>query len=121
MAEIVARTLDDKLGSPREKGIDVQLAIDLARTSLFEDEHDIAVLVSADTDLLPALELIVKRRGPSAVTTHSVRNTEPEGLIRALRMRLRASHLDCHAHVLVRPRIDQRGYTRDADRDKSPH
>jgi hypothetical protein len=45
--EITARTLDNKLGKPREKGIDVQIAIDLVRTSLFEDEPDVAVLVSA--------------------------------------------------------------------------
>lgn len=65
--EVIARTLDYKLGQPREKGIDVQLAIDLVRLSLFEDAHDVAVLVSADTDLLPALELIVKRRGVGAI------------------------------------------------------
>lgn len=65
--EVVTRTLDYSLGRPREKGIDVRLAIDLVRTALFEDEHDISVIVSADTDLLPALELIVERRGSEAI------------------------------------------------------
>jgi uncharacterized LabA/DUF88 family protein len=65
--EVIARTLDYKLSHPREKGIDVQLAIDLVRTTLFEDEHDVAVLVSADTDLLPALELITQRLSASAI------------------------------------------------------
>ena len=65
--EVVARTLDYTLGRPREKGIDVQLAIDLVRTSLFRGEHDVAILVSADTDLVPALELIVKERGREAI------------------------------------------------------
>jgi uncharacterized LabA/DUF88 family protein len=65
--EVVARTLDYKLGYPREKGVDVQLAIDLVRTTLFEEEHDVAVLVSADTDLVPALELLVQRGGSTAV------------------------------------------------------
>jgi uncharacterized LabA/DUF88 family protein len=60
MVEVIARTLDYSLGTPREKGIDVQLAIDLVRTSLFKPEHDVAVLVSADTDLLPAVELIAE-------------------------------------------------------------
>jgi uncharacterized LabA/DUF88 family protein len=65
--EVIARTLDYKLGRPREKGIDVKLAIDLVRTTLFENEHDVAVVVSADTDLLPALELIAERAAPEAV------------------------------------------------------
>ena len=60
---VIARTLDYKPGHPREKGIDVQLAIDLVRTTLFEGDHEVAVLVSAATDLLPALELITQRKG----------------------------------------------------------
>jgi uncharacterized LabA/DUF88 family protein len=64
---VVTRTLDYTLGRPREKGIDVQLAIDLVRTTCFEDEHDVAVVVSADTDLLPALELVIERNGPEAI------------------------------------------------------
>ena len=67
LVEVIARTLDYKLGRPREKGIDVQLAIDMVRTTLFEDEHDVAVLVSADTDLLPAIELIAQRQGTAAI------------------------------------------------------
>jgi uncharacterized LabA/DUF88 family protein len=60
LVDVIVRTLDYSLGMPREKGIDVQLAIDLVRTSLFAPEHDVAVLVSADTDLLPAVELIAQ-------------------------------------------------------------
>ncbi len=80
--EVVARTLDYKLGKPREKGIDVQLAIDLVRTTLFRHEHDVAVLVSADTDLLPALELIVSERGTDAieVATWQGPNWSPQAL-----------------------------------------
>jgi hypothetical protein len=37
------------------------------RTSLFEDEHDVAVLFSADTDLVPALELIVGGADPKPI------------------------------------------------------
>jgi hypothetical protein len=65
--EVIARTLDYKPGHPREKGIDVQLAIDLVRTMLFEGDHEVAVLVSADTDPLPALELISQRKGAAAI------------------------------------------------------
>ena len=71
VVKVIARTLDYKLGAAREKGIDVQIAIDLVRSTLFHDEHDVAVLVSADTDLLPALELIVQERGSTAVEVAS--------------------------------------------------
>jgi uncharacterized LabA/DUF88 family protein len=67
VVEVIARTLDYKLGRPREKGIDVKLAIDLVRASLMENENDVAVVVSADTDLLPALELVVEQRGPESI------------------------------------------------------
>ncbi len=46
LVEVVARTLDYSLGRAREKGIDVAVAIDLVRSSLFEDEHEVAVVVS---------------------------------------------------------------------------
>jgi hypothetical protein len=65
--EVIARTLDYKPGHPREKGIDVQLAIDLVSTTLFEGDHEVAVLGSAATDLLPALELITQRKGAAAI------------------------------------------------------
>lgn len=51
----------------QEKGIDVAVAIDLIRRTLVESSCDIAVLVSADTDLLPAVELIVEVRGAHAI------------------------------------------------------
>lgn len=42
---------------PREKGIDVQLAIDFV-TMAFQDEYDVGILFSVDTDLNPAIEAI---------------------------------------------------------------
>jgi uncharacterized LabA/DUF88 family protein len=42
---------------PQEKGIDVQLAVDLIHVA-YAKPHDALVLFSGDTDLLPALELI---------------------------------------------------------------
>jgi hypothetical protein len=69
--EVIARTLDYTLERPREKGIDVAISIDLVRTACFEHEHDVVVLVSADTDLLPALELVVERCGAKAVEVAS--------------------------------------------------
>lgn len=42
-------------GSPREKGVDVMLAVDLVRCSI-EKVASVIILASRDTDLLPALE-----------------------------------------------------------------
>ncbi|WP_088283638.1 NYN domain-containing protein [Kineosporia sp. A_224] len=42
-----------------EKGIDVALAIDMVRLAM-QGAYDVAVLVSADTDLLPALETVTQ-------------------------------------------------------------
>ncbi|MHA6668589.1 NYN domain-containing protein [Homoserinimonas sp. A447] len=42
-------------GPPREKGVDVMLAVDLVRCSISKSA-DVIILASRDTDLLPALE-----------------------------------------------------------------
>ena len=42
---------------PREKGIDVQLAIDFVMMAIL-DEYDVGVMFSVDTDLNPALEAV---------------------------------------------------------------
>jgi hypothetical protein len=47
---------------PREKGIDVALAIDFVRLAI-EDKYDVGILVSGDTDLKPALEAVWDYRG----------------------------------------------------------
>jgi uncharacterized LabA/DUF88 family protein len=43
---------------PQEKGIDVALAIDFVRLAL-EDQYDVGVLMSTDSDLKPALETVL--------------------------------------------------------------
>jgi uncharacterized LabA/DUF88 family protein len=48
---------------PREKGIDVALAVDLVRTAML-NEYDVAVVFSGDTDLLPALETAFTHTAP---------------------------------------------------------
>jgi uncharacterized LabA/DUF88 family protein len=45
--------------APREKGIDVKLAVDLMRTA-FAGDYDALILFSSDTDLLPALEAVAE-------------------------------------------------------------
>lgn len=47
----------DCVDQPREKGIDVSLAIDMARMAL-EKKYEVGILFSRDTDLLPALEMV---------------------------------------------------------------
>jgi uncharacterized LabA/DUF88 family protein len=51
-----------------EKGIDVWLAIELT-TIAYEQSADRVVVVSSDTDLVPALELATKIRGPGFAET----------------------------------------------------
>jgi uncharacterized LabA/DUF88 family protein len=64
---VIARPLRYPFGWPaekaREKGIDVLIAVDLV-TMAADDEYDIAVLASADTDLVPALEYVTRRLAP---------------------------------------------------------
>jgi len=43
----------------REKGIDVLLAVDMVKGAM-RDDYDVAVLVSEDSDLLPAVEAVVE-------------------------------------------------------------
>lgn len=44
----------------RGKGVDVQLAIDMVRLA-FEDQYDVAILLSCDEDLLPAVDVVQQR------------------------------------------------------------
>ena len=55
LLEVITRPLDYRTGEPREKGIDVLLALDLAFGAASGD-FDVVVLFSGDSDLLPALE-----------------------------------------------------------------
>lgn len=57
-----------------EKGVDVALAVDFVRLTVAKD-HDVAIMVSRDTDLLPALETVVElRAGHVEVATWSGTN-----------------------------------------------
>lgn len=51
---------------PREKGIDVQLAIDFIEGAL-KGYYDVGVLVSRDTDLKPALEFVIAGTRPGEI------------------------------------------------------
>jgi hypothetical protein len=43
---------------PKEKGVDVKLAIDMV-TMAVADQYDVAILASCDTDLAPAVEAVL--------------------------------------------------------------
>jgi uncharacterized LabA/DUF88 family protein len=55
---------------PREKGIDVELAV-AAVEWLLTDKCDVAIVFSHDTDLVPAVELLARLKGAAAVETVS--------------------------------------------------
>jgi uncharacterized LabA/DUF88 family protein len=48
---------------PQEKGVDVALAIDLVHTAL-QEQYDVAVVMTSDTDILPAVELVYSETKP---------------------------------------------------------
>ena len=51
-------------GRPREKGTDVAIALDMALGAV-QDSFDIGILISSDTDLVPALR-VVRQNGKRA-------------------------------------------------------
>lgn len=55
---IVGKDSGEPRWEAREKGIDVRIAVDLVRGAL-NDEYDVAVLFSADSDLVPAAEAVL--------------------------------------------------------------
>jgi uncharacterized LabA/DUF88 family protein len=57
---------------PREKGVDVLLAIELVRLAGAK-QFDLAVVMSCDNDLVPALELVCDVLGSQAVESVSLR------------------------------------------------
>jgi hypothetical protein len=61
---VIRRQLNDRgwpALPPQEKGIDVQIAVDLIQAA-FTGHYAALVLFSSDTDLLPALETVVDHR-----------------------------------------------------------
>jgi len=66
LVEVITRTLRYPFDWPQspaqEKGIDVALAVDFV-TMAGDGQYDIGVLMSTDTDLVPALEAVLKLGG----------------------------------------------------------
>jgi uncharacterized LabA/DUF88 family protein len=83
---------------PREKGVDVWLAIDLVEMAI-RHSVDRAVVMSTDTDLVPALELAASERGEEFV---EVAGWEGTGSSAAL--------LHVRGHNIVRRRLRENIY-----------
>jgi uncharacterized LabA/DUF88 family protein len=82
----------------KQKGVDVSLAIDFIAGAI-DDEYDIGVIASTDTDLVPALEFVLKRFGSKRVEVaawHSERS----------RPRLNVKDMPIWCHFLHRPDYD---------------
>ena len=47
-------------GKIREKGTDVKIAVDIIDGAV-DNKYDTAILISSDTDLIPAIEYVIKR------------------------------------------------------------
>ena len=48
--------------SRKEKGVDVWLAIDMVKKSIIDKDCDVCILISGDTDFVPAVKLIQKAK-----------------------------------------------------------
>ncbi len=55
--EIVRGHIQNYNGVYKEKGVDVRIALDLFRLAI-EDSYDKAILISSDSDLLPAVRMV---------------------------------------------------------------
>ena len=63
LVHVVTRTLRyPPDGKPQEKGIDVALAVDFVTMAVMK-QFDVGVLMSTDTDLIPALEAVIALDG----------------------------------------------------------
>lgn len=79
---------------PKEKGIDVQIAVDFVRLAI-EGKYDAGVLFSGDTDLLPALEAVCELKGPAACEVAAwVPEKGSPNILRVKGQQLRCHYLD---------------------------
>lgn len=85
---IEASFLDLEDIKKKEKGIDVWIAIDMIKKSMVDNECDVCVLISGDTDFVPAVKLI-KRAGKDVLSafvpfgySSELRNSTPYFIIR---------------------------------------
>lgn len=58
--KIIRGHIQNYNGIYKEKGVDVRLALDLYRLAI-EDKYDTAILISSDSDLVPAAKMVQER------------------------------------------------------------
>lgn len=94
---VTTRTLRYPRDWPREreqeKGIDVQLAIDLVAGAV-RDEYEVAILMSTDTDLKPALEFVRDLQGDPYPRCEVAAWSSPDGYSR--RLSIPGRQIWCH-------------------------
>lgn len=76
----------------QEKGIDVALAVDFVVMAV-RDEYDIGIIMSSDTDLIPALEGVFALNPPRPIPEVAAW-TSPTGY--SSRLRVRGEKVVCH-------------------------
>lgn len=82
---------------PREKGIDVQLAVEAVEWSV-TGKADVVIIFSHDTDLVPVVELLCRLKGTKSVETASWRSD-------TFNQRLR--HPDVYHHGILKAVFDK--------------
>lgn len=82
-------------GGEEEKGIDVALAVDYVRLAM-EDKYDVGIIFSSDTDLLPALELVLDMSKPKGLTRKPRRTVQVATWTRCKRLTLTKPKIWCH-------------------------
>lgn len=92
---------------PREKGIDVRIAVDFVMMAQ-NDEYDVGVLFSGDTDLLPALEAVAMLDTGQTVEVACWRPDDGRSRPLSFDRRMGLEPLRCHY-------LDRRAYEHVAD------
>ncbi len=95
---------------PREKGIDVALAIDYVRLAL-DGAYDVGIMVSSDTDLKPALETVWDYLGSAGPRPETAAWSVPRA--HCPRLALTGRRLWCHwmnrsVYAAIQDRSDYR-------------
>jgi len=106
--EIFPRPLSYPPREGREKGVDVELAIDIVEMAL-DDKYDIAIIASADTDLVPALQMVHSRYPEKVVESVA---WEPIAGCEAVT----AAPIDIPGGGLTRRTVEKKHFDRFADR-----
>ncbi len=81
-------------GRPQEKGIDVALALDVVDLA-HRGAYDVAIIVSVDSDLLPAIEMLQRMREDAGAPRVEVAAWRPAGGY-APRLKASGGNVWCH-------------------------